>query len=408
MKKMFLFSLLISCMMSSCQKDLYDAEEAERNKKVSDLIVPENFNWEMSRKVNIYLKAANETRVSLFLSKECTANTQIAEYTVSPIIDVAPIEFDVPTSINKIYLKETEKAPQELAIQNNTIEYTLPITRAAKLNTIDKSDIFYSTWYTVLLEDQFPLLGDYDFNDFVANYRYRTYYNNSPNGKKIKLYKIEVDLRINAIGGCLPYHPFLRINGLNSANKNTTIIGTDELGNQSDMRIYNYDKGNQAMTLDLSRFSFKPEQNKYINTVKDEETIAPKTATITIDFNNQGENIDVEGIDVDQKGRLDIELFLLKKEMEIHKKGMAPLNVGQYPYDKIHGGEGKTYYCNKNNLVWVIEVPKLIPHAIEKENFSRAYPSFNEWVTSGGEKAKEWYNEKDKDRVIDLSDFWSK
>lgn len=394
--------------MTSCQKDLYDAEEAERNKKVSDLIVPENFNWEMSRKVTINLKSAIETKVSLFLSKECTAETQIAEYTISSVADLMPIELDLPASIDRIYAKEIGKTPEELTIQNNSIEYTLPTTRVAKPNTVEQSDIFYSTWYTVLLEDQFPLLGDYDFNDFVANYRYRTYYNISPNGKKIKLSKIEVDLRINAIGGCLPYHPFLRINGLNSANNNTTIIGKDGSGNQTNMRIYYYDRGNKAMTIDISRFSLKPEWNKYINTVKDEKMMAPTTASITIDFNNQGENTNSGGIDVEQKGRLNIEIFLMKKDMEIHKKGMLPLNVGQYPHHEIQNGEGKTYYCNNKNLVWVIEVPELISHAIEKENFSRAYPRFNEWVTSGGEKAKDWYHEKNKDKVIDLSNFWSK
>lgn len=411
MKQLTLLSLLMMFVMSSCEKDLYDAEAASKNKNVSELIIPQNFNWEMSRQVTSRLSAAVETRVSLFLAKECTEETKIAEYTLSPTIDGTPIVLDVPTSINKIYVKEEGKEPQEVTIENNSIQYTLPATttRAATQSSSNKlDDIFYSTWYTILLEDQFPQLGDYDFNDFVANYRYRTHYRNSPNRKKIKLNKIEVDIRINAIGGHLPYHPFLRINGLNSANKNTVITGIDGLGNESSLRIYEYDNGNRTITLDLSRFSFKPEQNKYINTLKEEEMTTPKTVAITIDFKNQGENINVEGIDVDKKGSLDMDLFLMKEDMEIHKKGMTPLNVQQYPHNKIHDGEGNTYYCNYKNLVWAIEVPALIPHAVEKGNFSTAYPHFNEWVTSGGEQFKDWYKVNDKNKVIDLSSFWNK
>ncbi len=50
-----------------------------------------------------------------------------------------------------------------------------------------------------------------------------------------------------------------------------------------------------------------------------------------------------------------------------------------------------TYYMGKNGEVWAFKCPTLTKHVWDKLYFSRAYPHFEEWVTSNGAQYPDWY-----------------
>ena len=70
-------------------------------------------------------------------------------------------------------------------------------------------------WGTIMFEDQFPSLGDYDFNDFVVNYKVQ-FQGIKKIDHEYTAQFIQIGLRLKAIGGIFPYSPYLRLKEINS------------------------------------------------------------------------------------------------------------------------------------------------------------------------------------------------
>lgn len=406
MKKITLLALFTLCAFSSCQKDLYDPEQAKKNEKFTDLVIPQNFDWSMTREVTSQLTSTSDVEVSVYTDKTCTEGSQIAKYTVSPENNI-PVIFTLPTALKELYVKQENGQIQTVSIENNAINMNVvPMPSARSITTRDKNNDeseFKSGWYTVMFEDQFPQLGDYDFNDFVANYKYSTTYSQK-NDNKHHLIKVDINFKVNAIGGMLPYYPCLRIADISAANDTKTEITIEsETENKTVNRLYDeFDHNNKSITLAFDNLTLKPNAQNYVNTFKDKETVKPIEISISIVFNN-GKGVDQAA---EKLGTLDFEIFLLKKDgVEIHKKGKTALHY-TYPNSEIEGGAGNEQYCNDKNYVWMIEVPAKISHVIEKESFLKAYPNFSKWAISGGNDLIDWYkNNVNSEYTIDLSKY---
>jgi len=62
------------------------------------------------------------------------------------------------------------------------------------------------------------------------------------------------------------------------------------------------------------------------------------------------------------------------------------MSSGKYPHLST-----STSYVSTDGMVWAFKCPTLTRHAWEKMPFEKAYPQYEEWVTSQGETNKEWY-----------------
>ena len=76
---------------------------------------------------------------------------------------------------------------------------------------------------------------------------------------------------------------------------------------------------------------------------------------------------------------------------EIHLKGYSVTKLASNADDKFH---------TTDNFVWGMKLPKVIPHATERTDFTEAYPKFAAWVTSGGTQNHDWYNTHVDGKVI--------
>lgn len=65
----------------------------------------------------------------------------------------------------------------------------------------------------------------------------------------------------------------------------------------------------------------------------------------------------------------------------------------------------ETTYVAKNGQVWAFKAPVMTRHAWEKQYFSKAYPNYNAWVTSGGAEHEDWYKDDSVDYTF-LSCEW--
>ena len=382
-KKNFLFA---SCLLgifafSSCEKNLYDeSKQPEEETKMTDLIVPKTFDWSDTQEVKAQITPA-ETIVSVYLDKECKEEALLFQMDMNiESNDNQSVEFPIaiPTYVENVYVKyEGVDRISIVPVQDGKIAIKAPqiqnIKSRAVINTKNSNEYgLLSINGTLMFEDMYPQLGDYDFNDFVARYNLRILYKYSRG--KYYAHKMCISVQIRAVGGIYKYEPYIRLTKVKADN---IIIETTEKNVKSI-------KGPNGEAI-ISYKSPTPSSGyKYYNTEKNEMTKPDKFKEIWITLKNPIEYEDV----MDKNYNIDMYIAKENHKQEIHLKGYEPV------YDQHQD------YADKNNFVWGIRTWGIFDHAIEGKNFLKAYPQFKGWVTSGGKEYKRWWEEVDYRYVI--------
>ena len=370
-KKNFLFA---SCLLgifafSSCEKNLYDeSKQPEEETKMTDLIVPKNFDWSDTQEVKAQITPA-ETIVSVYLDKECKEEALLFQMDMNiESNDNQSVEFPIaiPTYVENVYVKyEGVDRISIVPVQDGKIAIKAPqiqnIKSRAVINTKNSNEYgLLSINGTLMFEDMYPQLGDYDFNDFVARYNLRILYKYSRG--KYYAHKMCISVQIRAVGGIYKYEPYIRLTKVKADN---IIIETTEKNVKSI-------KGPNGEAIISYKSPTPPSGYKYYNTEKNEMTKPDKFKEIWITFKNPIEYEDV----MDKNYNIDMYIAKENHKQEIHLKGYEPV------YDQHQD------YADKNNFVWGIRTWGIFDHAIEGKNFLKAYPQFKGWVTSGGKEYK--------------------
>ena len=382
-KKNFLFA---SCLLgifafSYCEKNLYDeSKQPEEETKMTDLIVPKNFDWSDTQEVKAQITPA-ETIVSVYLDKECKEEALLFQMDMNiESNDNQSVEFPIaiPTYVENVYVKyEGVDRISIVPVQDGKIAIKAPqiqnIKSRAVINTKNSNEYgLLSINGTLMFEDMYPQLGDYDFNDFVARYNLRILYKYSRG--KYYAHKMCISVQIRAVGGIYKYEPYIRLTKVKADN---IIIETTEKNVKSI-------KGPNGEAIISYKSPTPPSGYKYYNTEKNEMTKPDKFKEIWITLKNPIEYEDV----MDKNYNIDMYIAKENHKQEIHLKGYEPV------YDQHQD------YADKNNFVWGIRTWGIFDHAIEGKNFLKAYPQFKGWVTSGGKEYKRWWEEVDYRYVI--------
>ena len=382
-KKNFLFA---SCLLgifafSSCEKNLYDeSKQPEEETKMTDLIGPKNFDWSDTQEVKAQITPA-ETIVSVYLDKECKEEALLFQMDMNiESNDNQSVEFPIaiPTYVENVYVKyEGVDRISIVPVQDGKIAIKAPqiqnIKSRAVINTKNSNEYgLLSINGTLMFEDMYPQLGDYDFNDFVARYNLRILYKYSRG--KYYAHKMCISVQIRAVGGIYKYEPYIRLTKVKADN---IIIETTEKNVKSI-------KGPNGEAIISYKSPTPPSGYKYYNTEKNEMTKPDKFKEIWITLKNPIEYEDV----MDKNYNIDMYIAKENHKQEIHLKGYEPV------YDQHQD------YADKNNFVWGIRTWGIFDHAIEGKNFLKAYPQFKGWVTSGGKEYKRWWEEVDYRYVI--------
>lgn len=382
-KKNFLFA---SCLLgifafSSCEKNLYDeSKQPEEETKMTDLIVPKTFDWSDTQEVKAQITPA-ETIVSVYLDKECKEEALLFQMDMNiESNDNQSVEFPIaiPTYVENVYVKyEGVDRISIVPVQDGKIAIKAPqiqnIKSRAVINTKNSNEYgLLSINGTLMFEDMYPQLGDYDFTDFVARYNLRILYKYSRG--KYYAHKMCISVQIRAVGGIYKYEPYIRLTKVKADN---IIIETTEKNVKSI-------KGPNGEAIISYKSPTPPSGYKYYNTEKNEMTKPDKFKEIWITLKNPIEYEDV----MDKNYNIDMYIAKENHKQEIHLKGYEPV------YDQHQD------YADKNNFVWGIRTWGIFDHAIEGKNFLKAYPQFKGWVTSGGKEYKRWWEEVDYRYVI--------
>lgn len=416
-KKNLLFacSLLGVITFSSCEKNLYDeSKQPEKEITMADLDIPAGFKWDLTQVSKVKTSADVQTMVSFYLDEKCNEESMIAKIPV--YTETVSLPFSLPSHIKTIYAKYESEAgiKKESFSINSDGSYTVNIkntvTRAVTRDHDIEDDIdeinrvvYHPSagWGTIMFEDQFPSLGDYDFNDFVVNYKVQFQDIRGYKKDKYTAKIIQIGLRLRAIGGIFPYSPYLRLKEINAGEVESIEIYDSKNISPSPVGDIVIDQDdNEPLIIDcsiLSKNLQKPAGSQYYNT---ERVALPATKDLPeIHFLIYlKDNKKVEDILEDDE----FDLYLKRDNgMEIHLPGIEPVNY-KYPsnnsnllpvFESDGDEEDDNYYYSKEKLIWGLRIPGNAAHAIEKANFLEAYQNFAKWATSGGKNNHNWYNQ---------------
>ena len=243
---------------------------------------------------------------------------------------------------------------------------------------------------TIVFEDLYPGFGDYDFNDMVIGYRFKTVTSATNkvveifNYTKVRAHGAQLD---NGFGFQLPNAAAglltdLSVTGYNHSGSLVTLSGTGLEAGQSKPVIIVLDKVSNVM-------------DKFVNTSSVASGgLTASPVTITVTMTTTSGSYTMADFDLD-----DWNPFLIidqTRGYELHLADYPPTDLGSTSYfgtfeDASNPGTGD-YYVTAANLPWALDFPTAFEYPFEKKEITAAYLHFREWAESGGASYTDWYS----------------
>ncbi|OYU96360.1 MAG: hypothetical protein CFE21_08155 [Bacteroidetes bacterium B1(2017)] len=248
---------------------------------------------------------------------------------------------------------------------------------------------------TLMYEDLWPAMGDYDFNDLVVDYRYTTTTNASNN-----VVEVSYTFVTRAIGGSLHNGFAFQLDGINK-DKITSITGSKASGAawislNGNGTEAGHTNANVLVLDDAYELFTVPGGYSFVNTDPAAPYLGTDTTRMTVKFL-------VDGV-APSGGTLNYSAFPTTvfnpylivgqdRGKEVHLLNKVPTAKVNNTYfgkdaDRSTGGR---YYLTENNLPWALNINTSVPFAKERVDFSQAYLKFIDWAQSGGSSNATWY-----------------
>ncbi len=242
-------------------------------------------------------------------------------------------------------------------------------------------------WGTLAFEDLWPGKGDYDFNDLVCDYHYKSVLN-----AQNELVEFFTDYSVRAIGASLE-NGFGFMLGGDPANIES-VTGSHITENYIELNP-NGTEQNQTNTVIIlfdNAFKMFNAGNYFINTLPDADYVAPDTNQLHVIYNNP--------VSTDVTGTAPYNPFLIvnkNRGQEVHLAGQEPTDLADQTFfgqwaDDSDPAAGK-YYQTVNNLPWGLDLPVSFEYPVEKVAICNAYNHFVEWAESAGASYPDWYED---------------
>ncbi len=242
-----------------------------------------------------------------------------------------------------------------------------------------------NTYATILFEDQWPSVGDYDFNDLVADYKF-TYVKHASGDVK----ELVIETVLKAVGG-LKKGSLLFNLGLDQS------LVESVSGNRLE---YDFIKTNQNGTetglteavipiFDNSRSILPPPTGYSVTNVFDDQPHVNNVKIVTrVVFTNPVSEQLINKYDP-------FMVTEFNRSIEIHLPGQKPtskVNMSLFgTQDDASNFDLGFTYKNSNGLPWALHVMQSIKYPKENSDFSNAYVNFRNWAESSGVTHTDWY-----------------
>ncbi len=243
-------------------------------------------------------------------------------------------------------------------------------------------------WGTLAFEDLWPGKGDYDFNDLIFDYHFKSVLNAQNN-----LVEFFTDYSVRAVGASLENGLGFMIGG--DPSNVATITGTRFTENYINLNA-NGTEQNQTNTVivlfDNSFSMIDPSGSTFINTKPEVPYVDPDTNQLYVYFTNP--------VSTSITGTAPYNPFLIvdkTRGKEVHLSGNIPTDLADTALfgtwaDDSDPATGK-YYQTVNNLPWALDLPVSFDYPVEQIEIIHAYNHFVEWAESGGSSYPDWYED---------------
>jgi len=256
-----------------------------------------------------------------------------------------------------------------------------PLVILSENPTAVSSNIYYpssTSYYLVGYEDQYPQLGDYDFNDLVVAYRVSFGLN-----EELKVITISAEGYLIARGGSYDHSWHLRI----TLPEGSQADGTYQLyippGSSSGNELIQYIDTSSGIDITLfnntTSLFFDP-ASAFTNTLWDSEHILGHKFSFEITLSNP---VSLEEMD---EAPFDPYLFVHNTNLEIHLAGKAPVMDES---DNI--SKGLTSFSDENGYPFALVFPEDWKFPNEYVDIGAAYPQLLEYIQSNRQSKLEWY-----------------
>ncbi len=273
---------------------------------------------------------------------------------------------------------------------------TAPSDNSDVPNSLSSSTSFYPAqeqFGTMAFEDEWPTVGDYDFNDAVFDY-------NIEETKVDGLISRIVFKVLPTARGAI-YENSLRLL-INTPISNITHATMKLKGTVNDVSPIADD--NQSLFVlvdDVKEALPPPEGYKMTNTFYGSPKVNGNLYTLTVHFNSP--------ISPLKLGAAPYNSFISRvlesgDHMEVHFPGYFPSKkASRRKFGRAQDDSNKSkdrYYQTKSNLPWAMIIPSKWHHPKERIDLSNGYPDILKWASSKGKQSKGWYKSKRKAKFV--------
>ena len=243
-------------------------------------------------------------------------------------------------------------------------------------------------------EDLWPGRGDYDFNDLIIDYQFKTVTNAS--NYIVETYSTFV---VKAFGAY-----FKNGFGFQFANNNiaaadiVSVTGYDLQEGYIALEANGIETGQSIPTIIVYDNAYNILQHTGnsigVNTEILAPYVTPDTLNILIDYTNNTYSL----------AELDIPNFNpfimvdMVREIEVHLPDYLPTDRADQTLfgtiDDDTNPANDKYYKTVSNLPWAINIPETFEYPIEKKDITAVYLKFAQWAESGGTLFQDWYKDE--------------
>lgn len=250
---------------------------------------------------------------------------------------------------------------------------------------------------TLAFEDLWPAYGDFDFNDLIVGYQFKTVTSRTNHIVEVIAY---MEIRANGswmtngngfgfrLGPDAPdaLRTKLEVRGYSHTTGNISIDITGQENGQNRPTIIVIDDVNAVMDF-------------YVNTLGPPSGVTAPPVMIAVTMTPHGASYGIPfGVNAFDLINWDPFIFVNQvRGHEIHKIDFPPTDLGldthyQTSNDNSDASALPTprYYRSTNNLPWVLDIPGVFDYPEEQKNLHWAYHHFSDWA-SGDNTYEPWY-----------------
>ncbi|MFP4469389.1 MAG: LruC domain-containing protein [Bacteroidales bacterium] len=419
-KHIVIIFILAVVFLSGCHKEVTHPDTGTPS--MFELDIPPDFDWKTIRPVDVWINGIEDSSTRTHTLTIKSVNGGVYYKKKHSVRDDLHIRLEVPSDIESLFLSYGN-LHTELAIQNDVAAYTFTSSGLksasflAEYTDSDQDGVYdvddeypydihraYNMNYfgdapvSLSFEDNWPSLGDFDFNDLVLDASLKIVTN--ANDQMVEMY---VRLVVKAIGAkfvngfgfqlkSIPPQAIMEVSGMLLTKDVISLNSNGTEAGQSTATIIAFD--NPFLLLP------HPGNGTGVNTMKKASFVQPRELLIKISFMDEGISGNGQPMYYSEFTMQDeaFNPFIFvdgNRRREIHLPGYVHTDLAKEAMfstinDATNPAAGR-YYTSVNHLPWAILIPQVFDYPIEKAQIPAAHLKFAQWAQSGGVVYKNWY-----------------